>query len=79
MEFVKNSMDDGSCDDADVGNEHHAAEKSIKGRKYFTALCLYFYHWTHAAENHGCVVRRIHPPRSGGVVITGYANQKTAK
>ena len=72
-------MNGRSKDNADIGNEDHPAEQSIKGRKYFTPGGCNIDNRPHTTQDHARIVNRVDPCNAGEVMVSKYPDQQTNK
>src|SRR5689334_20482254 len=70
------TMGQGSEDHANVGDEYHSAEKSIEGRKNFSAHIFDINHGSHATEDHRSIMKSINKGSTCNKMIAQHTNHQ---
>jgi VCBS repeat-containing protein len=64
---------------ADIGDEHDAAENGVEAAEQFGSVTLQSQHWPHAAQNHAGIVQAVNPGKTIGEAIAQNADQQAKK
>src|SRR5450631_3938465 len=76
---MKKTMDGRCEDDSDICYKNYPTEQSVEGGKPFSAVCFYFNHWAHSAQDHRCIVKGVKPGDTGRNMISYNPYHETDK